>query len=409
MPIPPLLEPGHRPARRTRSGRRWAGLGLVAIWLLVTAPPAGAVSDFGIEAPSGTVTGASAVAAFVEQNAAEANTERIAAVESRFLQAGAQAGSTQGLELVSQEVHRAGRTSHYRAALDPFASRWTGGRPMANGSYRLQVRVISQVGAAPAQTSEWRERQVVLEVPPPQTTAAAKLVDPARRTIEVSWRPVGADLPDFVRYVVERSVNGGRWSEVRRITAASAGSDVDTVDDGEYRYRVTVVRSSGSGGELSSPPSAPSTALRVGDAPGQPGEPGASPGPDAAGGPGGAGGPDAPPDRIGIRRGAGGPRLGPGAGAPPRIDVPGAPAPVTAPSAAAPAPGDDAFQRTLPYGDVGGPAVGQDVAAGESGLEGDGTLTIFNRQLVTRDVVVPVAAGLVLVLLGMHIRRFLNQ
>ncbi|HWB72963.1 MAG TPA: hypothetical protein VG452_12175 [Egibacteraceae bacterium] len=407
MPAPRSLGPGHRPARRTRRGRRWAGLGLAAVWLLVSAPPAGAVSGFGIDAPSGTVTGASAVAAFVEQNAAEANTERIAAVESRFLLGGAQSGSTEGLELVSQDVHRAGRTSHYRAALDPFASRWTGGRPMANGSYRLQVRVITQVGAAPPQTSEWRERQIVLEVPPPQTTAAAKLVDPARRTVEVSWRPVGADLPDFVRYVVERSVNGGRWSEVRRITRPSAGSDVDTVGDGEYRYRVTVVRSSGSGGELSSPPSAPSTALRVGDTPGQPGQPGTTPG--APGEPGAPGGPDAAPDRIGIRRGAGGPRMGPGAATPPRIDVPGAPAPVTAPSAAAPAPGDDAFRRTLPYGDVGGPAVGQDLAADESGLEGDGTLTIFDRQLVTRDVVVPVAAGLVLMLLGLHIRRFLNQ
>lgn len=419
-------------ARGTRApGRATAGLLTLALalgWLVAVAAPARAVAEWGVEqpGPGGTVTGSTHVQAF----ARSVKGEQVDGMRVRFRAVGGgQSGQTRSLSFTDRREEGAGtQRSTWARPFDPLSSGWHGGAAVPNGRYVVEAQAVSSVesvdfGDELRRESGWRGHQITVDAPPPPTSASARVTDAEAGAVEVSW--TAASVPDFRRYVVQRASAGGGFTDVHTATDAAAVSYADRVDgDGDYRYRVRVVRA-GASGERESVSEPAAVAVQ-----GSPPEGDSEEGPDGGDGEGdggsGGGGASGSPGR------ADSPRLSTrtegGSGSEPSDDD------VRAPRTA-PGPGvDDDFER--PSGDVFDETLDYDTAQGQppraadreqdreqDGRDGEdepvprgqasgperGGLTVWNgRELGSREVLVPVAAGLVLILGGLHVRRFLN-
>lgn len=306
---------------------------------------------------------------------------------------------------------------------------------MPNGHYTVEAQAVSSVesvdfGDELHRESDWRGHRITVDAPPPPTSVSAEVVDAEAGTVKVSW--TASSVPDFRRYVVQRASAGGGFSDVHTAQDMAAASHTDTVGgDGEYRYRVRVVRDGADGERTSMSDPAPVSVQASPDDEETPDDDSGDPGEDGvdAEGPEDAGDSDEP----------GSPGVTSGSADSPQLstrseDAPSSEsqeetrAPRTAPD---PDVGTD-FER--PSGDVFEEELDYDTpegqppqAAEQEGEEGDregggraiprgqasqpegGRLTVLNgRELNSHEVLVPVAAGLVLALAGMHVRRFLN-
>jgi hypothetical protein len=328
-------------------------------------------------------------------------------VEVRFVRNGAVAGGAHALPRTEDGDLGGSRRSRFSASFDPMASAWHGGGIAANGRYVLEMRVRERYAEGHERWTGWSAGpQVVVDGPAPATETSARLLDPESRQIEVTWSAVGTRVPDFTRYVVQRSVDGGDFTEAFVSLDASESRFADVAPaDGTYRYRVIVHRAGGDDVERASEP-ADSAPVDT--------RPQASPSPDATSDSGGTGaeGDGSGDDRLRERssgaletsNGASGSlpdRMSPGSGDAPEVAGPGGVDPSTI------------FEETLDYGDIPeGERTITDrrmVAVDDGAPTGGGMLSIMERELAPDQILVPIAAGLVFTLAGLHVRRFLSS
>lgn len=361
-------------------GRGALALLLGAAWLLVAALPAAAAGEPAMEQPSHgeRITGADPyrVIAYIDAAAGE----EVRGMDIRLVDGGQQVGAARALDFM--EVVEAGpgmRRTRWNGAIDLFD--WDEGEPLRNGTYRVEVRAQLAFQGVPRDPTEWRGVEVVIDADAPVTQVTTKVLDAAQRKVEVAWDPV--PMGDFKHYVVQRRLNGGGWLDYKVVPLMDKTRWADSVPtDGEYGYRVqTVRRGSDGSSERKSAWSAPSSVQVRKPAPqAQPGPTagGAAPGPSTSAGGG--------PPVLRVTRGA--------ARRPPLFT------------------GPDTYEPVLEYGAeppvASGPETPEFEEAG--GEVPEGTLSVggSDRSIDLRQVLVPVAAGLLLTLSAVHLRRYLR-
>jgi hypothetical protein len=367
-------------------GRGALALLLGTAWLVAAALPAIAAGEPGLDRPTQgeRIAGADPyrVIAYIDAAAGE----EVRGMDVRLVSGGQQVGAAQSLDFM--EVIEAGpgmRRTRWNGAINLFT--WDEGEPLRNGSYRLEVRAQLAFQGVPRDPTEWRGVEVVIDADPPVTTVSTKVLDAAQRRVEVAWDPV--PLGDFRHYVVQRRLNGGGWLDYKVVPLMDKTRWADSVPtDGEYGYRVQTVRTGADGSsERKSAWSAPSSVpVRKPAAPSNP-----------------------PPS-------AGGSNSGAGAGAGPGTSAGGGPPVLRVTRGAARRPplftGPDTYEPVLEYGAEPPVASGPELPdLGETGGEvPEGTLSVggSDRSIDLRQVLVPVAAGLLLTLSAVHVRRFLR-
>lgn len=381
-----------RPAVRVMYGL--LALALLSGWLLAAALPVGAAQEWGVESPGAGEVVADAI--MVRAYVVTFQEQRIDAVRSRLRRGDQPVGEVRNLSPrgSSQDAMLPGQTrSTYEGASNLSA--------MPNGRYVVEVSVVNNIYP---DGSPWRGHEIILDAPPTAKIETVRVADPAARTVEVRW--VRSTAPDHVRYVVQRAGPGGDFADVHTATASDAVTHVDTVPEhGEYRYRVRVVRMAADGTEREAVSEPRSVSVQP-DASGRPEtgeEPEGSEEPAPTGGeatPGGSG------------PGTAAPRLtnpAPSGGANPSTTSRRSQRPNVAP----PPNPNTTFEERLDYGvelpewETEEGAEAPEVA--DASPSDGGTLTVFGgEELSTDQAVVPVAAGLVLTLFGLHIVRFLR-
>jgi hypothetical protein len=356
-------------------------LGLICGWLSTAVAPAAAVVDWGVRDPGleALVDGPLDLRVFVE--AAEG--EQVQAVVVRFLRDGWLFGEGRTLSYRAGPV--SGGRSDWGSRLNPNVSWVLRGQAMPNGVYdvQTQAKVLTSAGE---QWTEWRGHAIALQVPPPATVSTVRNVEGGR--VEVSWQRI--QLPDFIRYEVERSADGATWSVITSMTSPDATRTVDVPPPGTWRYRTRVVRSDGQGGQLATA-SAPAgidklpTALRNGSSqPTMVGKASADEASDARALP--------SPLLPSVRATA------PLEAASSRPHVSGVPPPLA-----------DTYRRTLPYPKVGRQST-QPQMVTEGGRDlGSSTISVVESPLRDRQLLVPIAGGLLLMMIaariGLQLRR----
>jgi hypothetical protein len=395
-----------RPTSRPLRTRGAAGTGRVVAALVLAwaaalgpaTPAAAATTELLSPADQSTVTGPVDVLARVTP----AEGEVIESVDVRVAGAGER---TVPMQRVGDGDPAA--PQDWAVVVDPLE-----GIALANGPYVVEVRARPLVGEPSASAGH----EVRLAVPPPrrELTAAPDPEDPT--SVVMSWDPVA--LPDFLGYRIQRRPDAdGTWQTVQAVTDPRAGSAVDEVPEpGAYRYRLVVVRSDGDGSELfatSDPrgvradPDDPGTFDAPRDPDPVPTEPPTEPVVDPVTRPTDvAGGPTPGPAETGT---AGSPSGPPSGGVrPPASTVQPPPAP------AAPRPGvvpfdDGTFDELLPFD-----ATSTELEVGESeaafidgGIREGGSLNVFTEEERPRGVLVALAAGLLLLVVAGHLRRYL--
>lgn len=386
--------------------------------LLAVGAPAHAVTRYEITAPTGTVTGPTTITAEVDGEPYE----HIDAVELRLLRGDEAYGPVRSLTHTGG-TRDPGDTTIWETGLDPMRSWAADDGPMHNGTYRFEIKVITSTPLGQDETP-WQGRDVVIDVYPPATAVAAKVLDHDARSIEVSWD--ASPVPDFRRYVVQRAGEAD-WTDVATLTKASATRHVDVAPKaGTYRYRVMVVRASGGGGDSPSTSKERSVTVEEPDpASGEPDpddgaeddepatdDPDGAGGDDDASGDGGANAGDdgeqdaAASSGFGRRAGSGAPPTAGGATVPSFETTDTADAPSPRPEVNS--PGVDIFEEILPYDydtetEREVTELHTEVRPGET-IEG-GTLSVHNRELALEQVLPPLAGGLLLFVAGGHVLR----
>jgi len=262
-----------------------------------------------------------------------------------------------------------------------------------NGAYELAVSATEQTLGVLGGTKSSVTRKFVVDAPPAKPVVDAPKVSDAR-TVALSWSR--NTEPDMLYYAVFRKDPGGSaFLPVGRTNQPESGSSVSfadattTLNGGEYAYQVVAVRKGGAKPETASAPSAartvavplpPTTTLA-------PQAPGAPPGP-----------------------GQPGTTVKPGAAA--GVDLSGF---LASRAQAAPTPPptileppDPGFKGSLPFDPAAGPA--NDLEEGNAEAIAPPS-TGRSSPVVSLDSarpLVPVAGGLILLLLAVHM-RLLNR
>ena len=277
----------------------------------------------------------------------------------------------------------------------PCSFSWTFTRP-SNGRYDLTLaatQALPLVGT-PGPSNE-RSRTFYIAAPAAKPVLDPPKVNEARNT-ELSWSR--NTEPDMLYYAVFRKDPGGsKYLPVGgSVPHPSSGAKVSFTDTttsafngGEYSYQVVAVRK-GAGGswpaEIASEPSA----LRTATVPAPP----TTTSTTVAGAP-----PGSPPPTAGPTT-----TVKPGTSA--GVDLSGflstRSQPISLPTITVPEPPDTGFQGTLPFG---ARPPGDELEEGEQEavLPDNGPRSIISRISPGRPLV-PVAGGLVLLLLAMHMR-----
>jgi hypothetical protein len=310
-----------------------------------------------------------------------------------------------------RECPNAEGSADYRVPFDPRTGepflRPDDARILPNGAYSLQVSIV--VG----RDVEEHALDLLLSVPP-SSPADVRAAASGQR-VDLAWRR--APEPDVAGYRIERAGEGGRWED-RGQVAASTDAFVDEPGPGTHRYRVVSLRPDGRGGTyraasrevgvtVEAPPA--DTAAGGDEVSGEGGGAAADgSGEDApvdAPGPGadGDGGTDGDvaeadaPRRSGARSGdSGRARLVPSVD----LDRGGADTP------SLPWDDPDHYEETLAYGgpDREDPSADRD----EDVLLSVPGLGSFGGGVDTERAAVPIAAGLLMTAVGLHLWRWLR-
>ncbi|MGH8902207.1 MAG: hypothetical protein ACRDYA_11130 [Egibacteraceae bacterium] len=349
--------------------------GLACGWLIAAAAPAVADVDWGLTSPgSETLIGESLnLAVFVEVP----ESEQVQGVAVRFLRDGWPFGETGMLSYRAGPLS-AGR-SDWGSRLNPNTSWVLGGQAMPNGLYDVQTRAKLFTSAGERWT-EWRGHPIALQIPPPATALTVRSAGDGQT--EVGWRQV--QLPDFVRYDVERSADGVNWVVVASTARPDTTRITDSPPPGMWRYRTRVVRSDGQGGQLSTV----SAAVEIVGLP-VPAPRGGPPQPAAVG--------RAATDE------ASGTVVLPGAPSFPARSAASPEPPASRPGAPALPLPDDTYRRTLPYPKVGRQATQAQAAGGNEREPGPATTLVVQSRLRDRQLLLPVAGGLLLMITAAHV------
>ena len=278
----------------------------------------------------------------------------------------------------------------------PCTFSWTITRP-ANGRYDLKVvatQALPLVGT-PGPSNEL-SRSFFVAAPAAKPVLDPPKVNEARNT-ELSWNR--NTEPDMLYYAVFRKDPGGSkylpvGSTVPQPSSGAKVSFTDTTTSaftgGEYSYQVVAVRK-GAGGSFPAEIASEPSSIRTATVPAPPtttsttGAPGAPPGSPPPGA--------APTTTV---------KAGTSAG----VDLSGflstRSQPISLPAITVPEPPDTGFQGTLPFG---ARPPGDELEEGEEEavLPDDARRSIISRISPGRPLV-PVAGGLVLLLLAMHMR-----
>lgn len=266
-----------------------------------------------------------------------------------------------------------------------------------NGPYDVTVNVAGRkillgpvVNSAPASTGTTLAFNVEVDPAPPANVTAVANPD---RSVTVSWSRNSE--PDLVGYQVQRRGPGGSafLPVGSAVSQPADGSTVQWTDTstaptgGQFEYLIVAVRPDGDG-QVSDRATSASTGYTVSVPvpPGAPGGPGGpvGPGGPAPGGPGGiattgpggaftTGSPSSLDLSSFIAAG----------GAPPEVSVPGG---VQLP--------DGTFSESLPFG-----------SKNDSDAMGSGSVEILGHSTSRRTLLLPIATGLLLCLLALHLRR----
>ena len=288
----------------------------------------------------------------------------------------------------------AGRTHRIDCEETPCPFSWRIDVP-ANGPYTLKVTATEStilLGTAAAPANQTRSFKVAA---PPATPVLDTPKVNENRNVDLSWSR--NTEPDILHYAVFRRDPGS--SDFRRVGGDVAQPDsgakvryTDTTtgasNGGDYAYRVVAVRNGASGtaeSKITSGPSGIGTAAvplstTTSTTPAPPGAPAA---------------PGAPPTTA---------RAGPPAG----VDLSGFLSPRSQPTPVAPItvpePPDTGFQGALPFGAV---PPGADLEEGEAEAvppRGRGSSSSVVSTIDSGRPLVPVAGGLVLLMLALHMR-----
>lgn len=281
-----------------------------------------------------------------------------------------------------------------------------------NGSYTVTAYAsTSDDNSLQPHDEAARTGVVDVSMPAPEVTGVS--ASGSGRSISIVWDDMRAAAPDLSAYVVERSIGGGAFTRVAELSStATSYTDEDLpADAGEATYRVSSIRPSPAGAQVSAASDTQATPFTAAPAPppgdGTPGDgttgdgttgdgttpgttgdgtaPGSTPGtaPDTTA-PNPAGGPSRP--GIGVRV----PRLGlTGTFLPPLLRP--------SSSLSPPTTVDGGFSDQLPYGEV---EPGED----DPVLPDDELASLFTDGAAGRGMAIPVATALVLAVWAFHLR-----
>lgn len=381
----------------------WA-MAVLAVLLVVPSVPA-AAAEFTLLQPDGDVTEPTPVEVELER---EFSAERFRRVRASLRRDGARLGTAVDLECRRGCEEVATDPAVFVLPEDGLFDPATGapfeaGGPLANGAYTLEVELLKDSNF---QDDETFQGEVHLAVPPSAPAGlAAELADGA---VSLSWQ--ASPEPDVERYRVERR-DGDDWEKVK---STSSPAYVDDPGEGTHTYRVVALRPDGRDGiletssseveaEVEAPEDDEGDPARERDGDDGSDDDGSGEGDDgeAAGdGDGGGSGGDAdtdqrntPEQRDSSRR--------PGSS--------GAEAPSTGSGRSGTIPGigerdSDGYATELDYGSLGDGEAADDVRVANPG----GWRGTVDRIFDAERVAVPVAAGLVMTGMGLHLWRWLR-
>lgn len=267
-----------------------------------------------------------------------------------------------------------------------------------NGPYSIRVVATGTDVITGTETAEAR-RSFKVEVPPAPPRDVRVEPGPDRR-VTISW--ARNSEPDVKGYRVNRLAPGSSTPQVvGSVDQPSSGSRVSLVDAGvpaaagTYRYTVTAIRPDRDGvvSNRATAGSSPVT-IELGAAPSAGGGPPGTDGEGPGSGPGAGTGTGPAPSLAGRPTGSGGVSslLSGAGGSPPSIAVPGGLA----------LPVDGGFSESLPFAVPDGEIAGDDQESDDPAVLENSSSDEDNQ----RALFVPIAAGLLLCVLALHMRQF---
>lgn len=254
-----------------RSARSAGAVATVTVLLLVFLPGVAHAAQVRLVAPSGgVVDGPTDVVVGVRAQ----NVEAITRVEARLRRNGAAVGGS--VELCRRSSCE--RDGDYAVSFDPSTGAPFAGRSLSNGSYQLRIRVERAVVGSQTEDLD-------LTVAAPGSPVSDLVADADGGEVELSWQR--APESGIEGYRVERAASAGSYATVDTAGPEANGFVDGGAPAGEQLYRVVTLRDDGRGGTLETPSSASSTTVR---APDDDGGGGNGPDDDGSNGDGSAGG-----------------------------------------------------------------------------------------------------------------------
>jgi hypothetical protein len=228
-----------RPRRNTVHRRTAALAVLVAAWSLLL-PTAVLAAGASLRGPAdGVVDGPTSLDLRVTREAFEA----ITAIDVGLRRGGAQVDGTRAQRLCEgfSDCPNGQRSADYRIPFDPRTGApflpEESARILPNGPHELRVSI--QVG----RDVQERSLELTLSVPPSAVTDVRATAED--QVVALRWSK--APEPDVAGYRVERASDQGGWSPVADL-APSASSFADDPEPGTFRYRLVTLRPDGKGG-----------------------------------------------------------------------------------------------------------------------------------------------------------------
>jgi hypothetical protein len=337
--------------------------------------------------------------------------EAITSLEAGLRRGGAALAGSRSTPLCEgwRDCPNGDRTADYRIAFDPR----TGApflpedavRFLPNGPYELRIAMTINNAA------EERSLDLILSLPPSAATDVGAEAEGGLVTLR--WQ--GAPEPDVAGYRIERTGEGGGWSNIADVSA-SASSFADEPGAGSHRYRLVTVRPDGKGGSYEVTSSEAEVAVSAPRA-----APGAGSDPEAAG----SDGARSDTDRDAAIEADGGEEAEDGDAAASATTSPTAgqrsgasgleaPTPQRGTARTPTAPGEDhdpdVVEETLTYD---GEPIAADRPDRAQDDRGEVLLTVpgvgpLSGALDDQQAAVPVAGGLLLTAIGLHLWRWLQ-
>jgi hypothetical protein len=220
--------------------RRTAAIAALVAAFTLALPTAVLAAEVALRAPSdGVVTGPTDLEVRITREPFEA----ITAADAGLRRDGKPLDGSRAVTLCDgwRSCANSERSADHRIAFDPRTGApflpEDAARILPNGPYEL--RVTMTVNNAPEQ----RSLELLLSVPPSAATDVQASAE--RGTVSLRWTP--APEPDVTGYRVERRSGSDGWTGVGDVSA-SASTFADEPGAGTHRYRLVTLRPKGEGG-----------------------------------------------------------------------------------------------------------------------------------------------------------------